>query len=124
MQAHFGALEAQFPISFGAPGKPGTIQAPSSNRLHLKSRIEIPQAVLVRQLQGESVLLNLESESYFGLDEVGTRMFSALSAADCIDSAIEALLGEFDVDPDRLRADVGTFIEELAAAGLIRVATV
>src|SRR6185436_7414235 len=30
----------------------------------LKSRIEIPQAVLVRQLQGESVLLNLESESY------------------------------------------------------------
>jgi len=90
----------------------------------LKSRIEIPQAVLVRQLQGESVLLNLESESYFGLDEVGSRFFGALAEADCVDSAIEALLGEYDVDPERLRADIRAFIEELAAAGLIRVAAV
>ena len=88
----------------------------------MKSRIEIPQAVLVRQLQGESVLLDLESESYFGLDEVGTRIFSALAGADCVESAIETLLGEYDVDPERLRADVGAFVEELVAAGLIRVA--
>jgi hypothetical protein len=90
----------------------------------VKSRIEIPQGILVRQLQGESVLLNLESESYFGLDEVGTRLFCALTSADSIDSAVEMLLGEYDVDPERLRADVDGFIDELAGAGLVRVAPV
>jgi hypothetical protein len=87
-------------------------------------RIEIPQDVLVRELQGESVLLNLESESYFGLDEVGTRMFRALAATGRVEAAFEALLSEYEVEPESLRADLGEFVDRLAAAGLLRVAPV
>lgn len=87
----------------------------------LNQRIEIPEGVLVRELQGESVLLNLESESYFGLDEVGTRMWAALTTTDSAAAACEALLAEYDVPPEQLRADLAEFIAMLAEAGLVRV---
>ena len=87
-------------------------------------RIEIPDEVLVRELQGESVLLNLDSECYFGLDEVGTRMWNALAAAPSTAAACEALLAEYDVAPEQLRADLDAFVAQLAAAGLVRVAPV
>lgn len=85
-------------------------------------RIEIPDGVLVRELQGETVLLHLDSECYFGLDEVGTRMWRALSTTATTAEACESLLAEFDVEPDRLRADVDELIGQLAEAGLVRVA--
>lgn len=84
-------------------------------------RVEVPDGVLVRELQGESVLLNLDRECYFGLDEVGTRMWAALRGADSVDAAFEALLGEYEVEPERLRADLDRFIASLADAGLLRV---
>lgn len=34
-------------------------------------RIVAPENVLVRELSGQAVLLNLDSEIYFGLDEIG-----------------------------------------------------
>ena len=87
----------------------------------MKSRVETPEGVLVRELQGESVLLNLESESYFGLDDVGTRMWQALASTSSVDAAFKMLLAEFDVEPDRLRSDLAAFVDTLAEAGLIRV---
>ena len=84
-------------------------------------RIEIPDGVLMRDLQGEAVILNLDSECYFGLDEVGTRMWAALTASPDVATAIEALLAEFEVDPEQLRRDLAEFVDTLAQAGLIRV---
>jgi len=84
-------------------------------------RVETPEGVLIRELQGESVLLNLDSETYFGLDDVGTRMWAALHATESVDAAHAALLAEFEVEPERLRADLAAFVETLAGAGLLRV---
>lgn len=75
----------------------------------------------MRDLQGEAVILNLDSECYFGLDEVGTRMWAALTTSTDVGSAIETLLAEFDVEPDRLQEDLAEFVESLSAAGLVRV---
>lgn len=86
-----------------------------------KGRVTAPDGVLVRELDGESVLLNLNSESYFGLDAVGTRMWAALTASASIEAAYEKLLEEYEVEPEHLRADLATFIERLADAGLIEV---
>ena len=89
--------------------------------LQLKGRITKPEAVLVRQLGEESVLLNLESESYFGLDDVGTRMWDALTNTSSLEAAFEKLLDEYEVDPERLRSDLAVFVQKLAGAGLIDV---
>src|SRR5262245_52324251 len=80
------------------------------------------QDTLINVIEGESVLLNLKSESYFGLDQVGTRMWTLLTTSDSIQSAYEALLDEYDVGADRLRKDIQEFIEKLIANGLVEVA--
>lgn len=81
----------------------------------------MPAHVLVRQVEGESVLLNLESEQYFGLDEVGTGMWAALTRADSIEAAYQALLGEYEVDAEQLRQDLQTLIEKLVEKGLLKL---
>jgi hypothetical protein len=90
----------------------------------LKQRVTVADGVLVRDLAGESVLLNLGTESYFGLDEVGTRMWSALTRAPSIDSALEELLGEYEADPVQLRDDLLVFVDRLAEARLVDIAGV
>ncbi len=85
------------------------------------ARISAPEGVLVRELEGESVLLNLNSESYFGLDEMGTRMWAVLTASDSIQAAYESLLGEYEVDPDRLHKDLQALIEKLVENGLAEI---
>jgi hypothetical protein len=84
-------------------------------------RVRRPDEVLVRPLGRESVLLNLDTESYFGLDEVGTRMLDALTSSAAIEEAFVALLEEFDVAPEKLRADLEAFVVRLEGAGLIQV---
>ena len=87
----------------------------------LEEQVSIPDGVLVRELQGESVLLNLNSGSYFGLDEVGTSMWAALTTSPSIQAACEKLLAEYEVEPEQLRTDLRGLIAKLAEAGLIHV---
>jgi len=88
----------------------------------LASRVTVPPSVLVSNVGEESVLLNLDSERYFGLDAVGTRMWEELSTRGALEAAYEALLGEFDVDAEQLRRDLFELVEKLKGHGLIEVA--
>ena len=90
-------------------------------KLLLKNKVTVPDGVLVRDLAGESVLLNLNSESYFGLDEVGTRMWTVLTTSPSIDAAFDALLTKYEVEPMQLRNDLYIFIEKLIDLGLLNV---
>jgi Coenzyme PQQ synthesis protein D (PqqD) len=85
------------------------------------SRVRIPDDVLISHLQDESVILHLDSERYFGLDEVGTRMLTVLSASDSIEAAYEQLLAEYEVDPPQLRQDLTSLIESLVQQGLVTI---
>jgi hypothetical protein len=86
-----------------------------------ESRVQVPSDVLLSELDGESVLLNLKTETYFGLDEVGTRMWSALTTSDSIQAAYDVLKAEYDVDAERLRDDLVTLLEKLFENGLLEV---
>jgi len=86
------------------------------------SRVSVPPGVLVSKAGEESVLLNLDSERYFGLDPVGTRMWEVLGTNGTVESAYDALLAEFDVEPEQLRRDLYELIEKLREHGLLEVA--
>jgi hypothetical protein len=87
----------------------------------LKDRVSAPAHVLVRFLDRESVLLNLETEQYFGLDETGTRMWQLLTASPDIDAAYQELLAEYDVEPDFLRDNLTELLGRLVENGLLRL---
>jgi hypothetical protein len=85
-------------------------------------RLKVPDDVLISGLQDESVLLNLDSERYFGLDEVGTRMLNVLSTADSIEAAYETLKEEYEVDDEVLRKDLMALVDQLLEQGLVEIA--
>lgn len=89
--------------------------------ISFKAKISVPKQVLVRTFQNESVLLNLDSESYHGLDDVGTSMWQALIQSENIQAAYDILLSEYKVDEVTLQKDLETFIETLVGRGLVEV---
>lgn len=89
--------------------------------ISFSARLKRPSDVLISQLQQDSVFLNLESERYFGLDDVGTRFFSVLTSSDSIEAAYDKLSQEYDVDPQSLRQDLLDLVESLVSHGLVEV---
>ncbi len=87
----------------------------------LKTRIGVPEDVLFTELSGEAVVLNVRTGKYYGLDEVGTRMWSLLAQHGQIQPAYRALLQEYDVADGQLQQDLLSLVDELASHGLLRV---
>ena len=85
-------------------------------------RVIVPGHVLIRFLDKESVILNIETERYFGLDETGTRMWQVATSAQNIESACQQLLDEYDVKPEALRTDLSELLGKLIENGLLQVA--
>ncbi|MFN2117750.1 MAG: PqqD family protein [Candidatus Promineifilaceae bacterium] len=89
--------------------------------MDLTSKVFIPDNVLFRKLEEESILLNLDDEMYYGLDEIGTHMLVALESSESINAASSQLLTEFNVDSDQLREDLLELIVKLLEHKLIIV---
>jgi len=85
------------------------------------SRVRLREQVLKRNLDDESLMLNMDSERYFGLNDVGTHMLDALAESDSIQQAYERLVSEYDVEPDVLRKDLIQLIDRLSDSGIIEV---
>jgi hypothetical protein len=90
-------------------------------QISFSDRVRLPDDVLISHLQEESVILNLDSERYFGLDDVGTRFLSVLTTSDSIDDAYQSLAEEYDVDREELRQDLEALIQNLLQQGIIEV---
>src|ERR1700674_4199958 len=84
-------------------------------------KVSVPAHVLVRFLDKEAVLLNIETERYFGLDETGARMWQLATTSANIDAAYHALLSEYDVDAEMLREHLSDLLEKLVDNGLLTV---
>lgn len=87
----------------------------------LESMISVHEDVLFRDLGGEAVVLNLKTGKYYGLDEVGTRMWALLTQHGQVKLAYLALLDEYDAAGERLQQDLLRLVDELAAHALLHV---
>ena len=91
--------------------------------ISFSDRVTVPDDVLISQLQEESVILNLDSERYYGLDDVGTRFLSILTTSESIETAYNRLRNEYDVDPQILRDDLLALVENLIDQGLVEISS-
>lgn len=76
--------------------------------------------VLSREVDGEAVLLDLGSGTYFGLNAVGVRVWQLLEKGSSVGAMTETLLAEFDVAETELAKDLEDLLGELLAKGLVR----
>ena len=87
----------------------------------MQSKIKLSQTVFSQDIDGEMVLLDMHSEHYFGLDEVGTSIWYAMEKTQMLEEIVEMLWIQYEVDKDILRKDVIHFIEALVNTGLAEV---
>ncbi|MEA2563805.1 MAG: hypothetical protein QOH06_5309 [Acidobacteriota bacterium] len=87
----------------------------------LDTQVTVPSGVMFRDLEGEAVVLALESGRYFGLNETGTRMWLLLLEHGKVESAYRALQQEYEVAGERLEQELLEFVNSLAAEGLVLI---
>ncbi len=90
--------------------------------MNLTDRVAIPPQVMVRQVGGEAVILDLDSGTYFGLDPVGTRIWALLSEGKTVGETCQILLDEYEVESVRLEQDVSSLLDTLVGQGLVELA--
>jgi hypothetical protein len=88
-------------------------------KLQPTDRFSISKEVLSQELNGETVLLDLQGESYFGLNEVGARIWQLIQSEHTVDETLNTLSDEYDVSWEQLESDVGKLLNKLTETGLI-----
>lgn len=73
------------------------------------------------ELGSETVILGVEAGRYFGLNEVGARIWALVQAPQRVEAICAAIMDEYDVTLAECSRDVIELLEELAAKGLIHV---
>ena len=87
--------------------------------LSKKTRLAVPACVLSRRAGNETVLLNLDSEEYFGLEQVGARLWELVEQGVTFGEVLTNLQGEYEITPTVLEADLRSILADLAASGLV-----
>ncbi len=82
--------------------------------------VRVSPDVLFRSFsEEESVLVDLASGTYFGLNEVGTFIWTSISEHGSIARTLDELTSEFDVERDRANGDIHALVEQLLEKGLL-----
>ena len=80
-------------------------------------------SVVTAALDEETVLLNVETGIYFGLDEIGTTIWSMMSSEQDSAAIVDAIVNEYDAPREQVASDVSSFIAMLESKGLVEPAS-
>jgi hypothetical protein len=85
----------------------------------LNDSLRIPDNVATRTIENETVLLNLDTGIYFGLDAVGSRFIELLENSGTLAAVYSLMLEEYEVKPEVLEADLLRLSNEMCSKGLL-----
>jgi coenzyme PQQ synthesis protein D (PqqD) len=88
----------------------------------LSARMRLPEHVVHRTFVAETVILNLQTGKYHGLNPMGGHMLDVLGESSDVRSAAERVATEYDQDPDVVEDDFVAFCNDLLDRGLIELA--
>ncbi|EIF51107.1 PqqD family protein [Sulfurovum sp. AR] len=89
--------------------------------MNLNQTVIFVETVFAQKVDGEMVLLDMESENYFGLDEVGTAIWQAMQEYGTLQEVFNALLEQYAVEEEVLKKDLSDFVDKLVESGLVEV---
>lgn len=87
----------------------------------MTAQVRIPQHVVYRSFAQETVMLNLQTGTYHGLNASAGKMVEALDRAASVGAAVATVAAAYDVDAERVRRDITTLCVTLADAGLVEL---
>lgn len=72
------------------------------------------------ELDGEVVLLNIETGTYYGMDATGSRIWELLAEPRSLEELVDLLVSEYRIDDADCRQEILPFLQDLIAKGLVR----
>jgi len=84
-----------------------------------ESRFSRSPEVVFQEISGETILLDLKAEHYYGLNDVGGRFWELAGEGLAFSLIVSTMGSEFDVSEDQLRADLTELIEDLRVQELL-----
>jgi hypothetical protein len=94
--------------------------SPSTSDL-LTARVRLPQHVVHRNFVAETVVLNLHTGKYHGLNRTAGRMLEAVESAPTVGATVAELAGEYGVEEEQIQRDLLALINGLLERGLIEI---
>ena len=89
--------------------------------MNLSQKIVFSDTVFAQEVDGEMVLLDMNSENYFGLDEVGTAIWQAMQEKKRLKEVYDTMLEQYAVEPEVLEKELLEFTQELSESGLLEI---
>lgn len=83
--------------------------------------VVVSQDQVSSDLAGESVILNLKSGTYYGLNEVGSRVWELIQEPKTVQDIYDSILQEYDVEVQTCQRDVQTLLNDLLTAQLVEI---
>ena len=76
--------------------------------------------ILSSDMDGETVMMSIENGEYYGLNPVGSRIWTLLEAPHSLNEIIKILLEEFEVEEAECISDMQTFVTDLLDKKLVK----
>jgi len=92
-----------------------------SNHIDLNTRVKRCEEQMTADLGGESAILNVKTGTYYGLNEVGSRIWELLKEPRTLKEIRDSILEEYTVEPSRCEQDLLALITELAQHELVEI---
>ena len=89
--------------------------------MNLSDKVTIPAQVMARDVGGETVVLDLASGTYYGLDPIGARIWQLMSEGQTLVQVCDAMLAEYDVTREDIERDVLALTQTLLNKKLVSV---
>lgn len=87
----------------------------------VSSAIQVPEHVVVRELGGQTVVLNLRTGQYHGLNQTAGALLESLRAGGSVQSAASEVAERFSALPELVQRDLVQLCGELHQRGLIEI---
>ena len=89
--------------------------------IQLDSVVSRDESLMFSDLDGETVMMSIESGKYYGLDDIGSRIWALVEQPLSVSDLCDTLMTEFEVDRDTCQQHVLGFLEELKDEGIVTV---
>ena len=87
--------------------------------MNMAQQVNMPSHVLARDVGEETVILDLASGTYFGLNPVGARMWQLMREGKSLGEICAAVESEYQATRGEIERDLAKLVADLAAKGLI-----
>ena len=89
--------------------------------MNLSEKVTIPAQVMAREIGDETVILDLASGTYYGLDPVGARIWQLMADGRALAQVCETMMSEYEVTRETIKRDVLALVQTLAEKQLVTV---